>query len=84
MEDKILITVNVPLLDEKYDIFIPINKKFGTVKKYIIDTINELTSNGLKNSNSMNLYDKETCRLYDSNIYVKNSDIKNGTVLVLI
>ena len=41
MEDKILITVNVPLLDEKYDIFIPINKKFGTVKKYIIDTINE-------------------------------------------
>ena len=34
MNNKILITINVPLLSKSYDIFIPINKKVGTIRKY--------------------------------------------------
>lgn len=82
--NKLLITVYVPLLDEKYDIFIPINKKIGTIRNIIINTINELTSNSLINTDRMRLYDKEDCKLYDNNIYVKNSNIVNGTILMLL
>ena len=35
MNDKILIYVYVPLIGQNYNIFIPINKKIGTIKKYI-------------------------------------------------
>lgn len=82
--NKVLIIVYVPLLDEHYDLFIPINKKIGTIKKYIINSINELSNGSLSNVNDMNLYNKEDCKLYDSNIYVSSSNIVNGSVLMLL
>lgn len=82
--NKLLVVVYVPLLGEHYDVFIPINKKIGTIKKVIIDTINELSDNSIENPNKMKLYNKEDCKVYDNNIYVKNSNIKNGTILMLL
>lgn len=84
MNNKILITVNVPLLSKSYDIFIPINKKVGTIRKYCIDVINELSDNSLVNIDKLNLYDKDGCISYDLNAYVKGSGIVNGTEFVLI
>ena len=82
--NKLLVIVYVPLLDEHYDVFIPINKKIGTIKKIIIDSINEMSDNAIINPDKMRLFNKDDCRLYDNNIYVKNSSIKNGTILMLV
>ena len=84
MNHKILITVNVPLLSKSYDLFIPINKKVGTIRKYCIDVINELSDNSLVNIDKLNLYDKDGCIVYDLNVYVKGSGIVNGTEFILI
>ena len=84
MNNKILITVNVPLLSKSYDLFIPINKKVGTIRKYFIDVINELSDNSLVNIDKLNLYDKDGCIVYDLNVYVKGSGIVNGTEFILI
>ncbi len=82
--NKLLITINVPLLYEKYEVYIPINKKMGTIKKILIETINELSENSLVNTENMNLYNKEDCKLYSNDIYVKDSNIHNGSVLILL
>lgn len=82
--NKLLITINVPLLSEKYEVYIPINKKMGTIKKILIETINELSENSLVNTENMNLYNKEDCKLYSNDIYVKDSNIHNGSVLILL
>lgn len=82
--NKLLVTLYVPLLDEKYDIYIPINKKIGTIKKIVIDIVNELSGNSLTNTDKMKLYDKENCKPYDNNVYVKSSNIVNGSILMLI
>jgi hypothetical protein len=82
--NKILVVVYVPSLEERYDVFIPINKKVGTIKKVIIDTINELSSGSLKNKEKLKLYNKDDCKIYNNNVYVKNSEIVNGTELLLI
>ena len=42
MNNKILVTISIPLLDESYDIFIPVNKKVGTIKNTIIESIKNL------------------------------------------
>ena len=84
MNNKILITVNVPLLSKSYDLFIPINKKVGTIRKYCIDVINELSDNSLVNIDKLNLYDKDGCIVYDLNVYVKGSVIVNVTEFILI
>lgn len=82
--NKILVTVYVPLLDDKFDLFIPINKKIGTIKQVLINSINDFTSNSINNLNELKLYEKDTCKLLDNNIYVKSSDIKNGSSLILL
>lgn len=84
MNEKLLITIEVPLLNESFDIFIPINKKIGTIKNYCLEVIQNITNNSITNPDTLRLYDKENSSIYDLNIYVKNSDIKNGTTLLLI
>ncbi|MBP3907006.1 MAG: hypothetical protein J6D12_07835 [Peptostreptococcaceae bacterium] len=78
MNNKILITVFVPLLDENYDLFIPVNKKVGTIKKGIISSIKNLVNKDYL------LMLKSNCEVIDDNIYVKNSEIKNGSKLILL
>lgn len=78
MNNKILVTIYIPLLDENYDLFIPINKKVGTIKKGIIDSVKNLA-----NKNYI-LMLKDSCEKIDDNVYVKNSEIKNGCKLILL
>ena len=35
MNNKILIRLYIPLIEEEYDIFIPINKRVGTIKQLL-------------------------------------------------
>ena len=78
MNNKILVTIFIPLLDESYDIFIPVNKKVGTIKNTIIESIKNL-----QNKNYL-LMNKEDCKIIDENVYVKNSGIQNGSKLILL
>lgn len=78
MNNKILVTVYVPLLDRNYDIFIPINKKVGTIKNGIISSIRHLVNK------SYVLMLKDDCKVIDENVYVKNSGIQNGSKLILL
>ena len=82
--NKVLIKVYVPYIDEEYDVFIPVNKKICTVKKYIINTIYELSNGNLKNKNEIKIYDKQTGEILNNNYYVKESNIRNGTKLILL
>ena len=76
--NKILVIVYIPLLDEVYDIFIPINKKVGTVKKAIVESIKNLEDKNYR------LLIEENCKIAEDNDYVKNSGIKNGSKLILL
>jgi len=82
--NKILIIVYIPLIEQEYDIYIPINKKIGTIKNTIIKSIVELSDGNIKNTSNLKLYDKETTNIYDNNIMVKDSGIKNGSKLILM
>ena len=78
MNNKILVTIYIPLLDESYDIFIPVNKKVGTIKNTVIESVKNL-----QNKKYL-LMNKNDCKVIDENIYVKNSGIQNGSKLILL
>ena len=84
MNDKLLVRVYLPLIEEEYDVYIPINKKIGTIKQIIINTIIEMSDAELSKIKDLTLYDKETGGSFDNNVYVKNSTIQNGTKLLLL
>ena len=82
--NKILGVVYVPKIEMEYEVFIPINRKIGTIKKLIVQAIDELSNQNLNSYESLKLYENDTGNLLPNNIYVKNSNLSNGTKLVLI
>jgi hypothetical protein len=84
MNNKILIEVEIPLIEKKYDIFIPINKKVGTIKTLLEQALVELTDKAYKPTEETNLYSKETGNIYDVNRTVRDTDLKNGSRIILI
>lgn len=82
--NKILVVVYVPKIEMEYEVFIPINRKIGTIKKLIVQAIDELSNQNLNSYESLKLYENDTGNLLPNNIYVKNSNLSNGTKLVLI
>lgn len=83
-KNKILIELEIPLIEKKYDLFIPINKKIGTIKKLIEDALVDLTDNAYSPKEECNFYSKETGNIYDVNKTVRDTDLKNGSRILLI
>lgn len=80
--NKVLVTVEVPILELSYEFYIPINKKVGYVKKKVLELIGDKLGDRLV-FDRLSLYDKETGMIYLDNYYVINTNIRNGSILVL-
>lgn len=83
-KNKILIELEIPLIEKSYDLYIPINKKIGTIKKLIEEALIELTDNAYEIKPETNFYSKETGQIYDVNRNVRDTDLKNGSRIILI
>lgn len=83
MNNKLLVSIEIPAIEKKYDLFIPINKKMGTIKSYIIKSVNEL-SGGILNKKNYLFFDIDTGVKYGNNVYVKDSGIKNGSRIIMV
>lgn len=84
MKNKILIGLYIPLIEKSYDIYIPVNKKIGTIKKLIEQGLVELTDNSYVIKEDSNFYSKENGQIYDINKTVRDTDLENGSKIILI
>ncbi len=84
MKNKILIELEIPLIEKKYDLFIPINKKVGTIKRLIEQALIELTDGAYYMAEDTNLYNKDSGIIYDINKTVRDTDLKNGSGVILL
>ena len=83
-KNKILIELEIPLIEKKYDLFVPINKRVGTIKNLIEDSLVELTDSAYTPKEESNFYSKETGEIYDVNKNVRYTELKNGSRILLI
>ena len=83
-KNKILIKLEIPLLEKKYDLFIPINKKIGTIKKLIEESLKDLTDTNYEIREATNLYSKDTGDIYDVTKTVRDTDLQNGSRVILL
>ena len=63
---------------------IPINKKIGTIKSLIEQALVELTDKAYEIREDTNLYSKENGTIYDVNKTVRDTDLKNGSRVILL
>lgn len=83
MNNKVLVQIIVPDIEESYDIFIPINKTIGNIIVLISKSIREISNqNQVKDTSS--LFNRQTGEKYDPSQIIKNTNIRNGTQLILI
>ncbi len=84
MNNKVLVELLVPVLEISYDVFIPINRKIGNVIVLLSKMVSEL-SDGYFIANGKNiLYSGDTGEKYRMNDLVANTDIRNGSKIILM
>lgn len=84
MKNKVLVELIVPEIDRKFNLFIPVNKKVGNIIVLLNKSVTDLT-NGLYNGTSTtSIYDRLTGKKYNIDDIVRNTDIRNGSTLILI
>lgn len=83
--NKVIVKLYVPSINNNFDIKLPLNKKIYNVIILLLKGINDLNENDeYKPERIPMLYNKETGECYNLNIKVKETNIVNGTELVLI
>ena len=84
MKNKINVDVIVPALEERYNVFIPVNKKTIEIIFLLNKAINEISSGSFPISEELALVDGFTGSIYDTNKTVKENKILNGSKLILM
>lgn len=83
MKNKIQIQLIVPDIEEKFDLFIPINKKIGNIVYLLTKSINEIDAD-YSIKNTCCIYNRDTGQKYDPEQLIYDSNIRNSTILILI
>lgn len=84
MKNKILVEILVPSIDERFNLFIPINKRIGSVVLLINKAIVDLMNGQFEADDTASLYDRGTGERIDYNKLVRETNIKNGSFLILM
>ncbi len=82
--NEVLVKLYVPKIEEQYDIWIPVNKTIYTIITLLVKSVNEFTKGYYLPEKMPYLYDKTTAKVFDINVRVIDSEIRNGTELIMI
>ena len=84
MKNKVLVKFIVLELNVSFDAFIPVNEVVWKIKRLAMKSISDLSNNKEINERNMVMLNKDNSRIYDSNEIIIDTDIRNGTELILI
>lgn len=84
MKNKVLTEIYIPQIDEKYNIYLPLNKNIAEIITLIGKSICEMKRIDRINYNSFSLYNGETGLIYPPEKIIRESNIRNGTRLILM
>ena len=82
--NKVFIIVEVPLIEERYEVYIPVGKKIHKVTSILAKAVSELSGGHYPIREDATLYSRTTGRPYNINMTVKDTDIRNGSEVILI
>lgn len=83
MKNKVLIKLILPELDVDYDVFVPVNEIIWKTKILLITALEDILKISLSQK-EFYIINKENCKIYDNNEIIINTDIRNGTELILL
>ena len=82
--NKVLVKLCVPIFEEQYDVWIPLNRKIYRVTELLVKAVNDFSGGYFESNKTPTLFDKNTGEQYNINETVKDAGIKNGTEIILL
>ena len=83
MDFRVYIIIEAPILDKKYELFCPSDRRIHDLIGVLKENIKGLKEDYYKDR-TPNLFNKSSGKIYDMNLIIKDSDIKTGTRLILL
>ena len=84
VKNKYLIELFVPSISKIYNVYLPVNKRVGNVTALICKALNEITNGEFKGGNLSCLYERNTGNKLDANKLIRETELKNGSGIVII
>lgn len=87
MENKVLVKLYVPELDTSFDVFLPVNEVIWKINKMLIKSVSSIVNIDIATLNkesNLILMNKTSTRMYGNNEILIDTDIRNGTELILM
>lgn len=84
MNNKICISLYVPIIEQTYDLFIPKNKRLKNIIIIINMTINQMTNGYFPLHDNLYFIEKRTGQVYDIDLTVQENGILNNSEIVLM
>ena len=82
--NKVCVDLIVPSIEERYNVFIPVNKKTLEIIFLLNKAISDMTSGSFAVSDHLSLINAEDGTVYDVNNTVLENKILNGARIILI
>ena len=84
MNNKILVKIEVPELNKSFDVFIPVNELVWKINKIVLKAVSDISETNIDIKQNYIFINKITNKVYKSNEVIIDTDIRNGTELILI
>lgn len=82
--NKILVKISYPIINQEYEMFIPINKTIAKILMLIQKAISELNIDYVPIRKDALLVKKSTGEILPMGEIVKNTNIEQGDILVIL
>ncbi len=82
MKNKVLVELYIPAIDKVYNVYLPANRKIGNIITLINKALLDFTNGNYGNS-KYNFFYNSLGDKYPVNVLLKDTDIRNGSRVVL-
>lgn len=84
MNHKALVEISVPAAGQKYDVYIPLERRMSDVVKMVAGALSDLSDGKYQATDEAILCDADTGMIFNVNMEVAELGIKTGSRLMLI
>lgn len=83
MDYKMLIKLFLPELEQNFEMYIPVNRTIGQVIELMNKVVNDITLDVYPIKEGLQLMNRRNNTFYEYNELIRNTNIRNGTELVM-
>jgi len=84
MKNKVLVELIVPEADETFNVYLPINRRIGNIIALLNKSLFEYTNGAFIGNENTLLYDVQKGETYEINKLLRETDIRQGSKVILM